>query len=321
MGGKIFSAEKWVRTGRGTDRSPYGQVAVRTGRRTDRSPYGQVATCPYKTTQKHTMKTRKPNRHPFWNYSSDGAYFVTICTKNREHFFGEISGGKMVLNDVGEIVAQQWQWLESQYHHVLLDEWVVMPNHFHGIICIVNNDPVVAGRDVRDRSRPVPTETVQTTQTHSTINWCVQNHIIQTNSSGNQIFGFRMATVVTTTTLSVMKNHWEISVIMSNKTPLCGIVTEIIIWGCGCDFSAGILQFRVRNRPWYGQAATCPYGLFFKYSYNGSAIKFSYCSRASLGNDAGIMASWACVKIKNLSLSLMCVSFVSPSASKLVNTS
>ena len=48
----------------------------------------------------------------------------------------------------------------------------------------------------RDRSRPVPTETVQTTQTHSTINWCVQNHIIQTNSSGNQIFGFRMATLV-----------------------------------------------------------------------------------------------------------------------------
>ena len=76
------------------------------------------------------MKNRKPNRHPFWNYSSDGEYFVTICTKNREHFFGEISGGKMVLNNVGKIVAQQWQWLESQYHHVLLDEWVVMPNHF-----------------------------------------------------------------------------------------------------------------------------------------------------------------------------------------------
>ena len=125
----------------------------------DRSLYGQVATCPYKTTQKHTMKNRKPNRHPFWNYSSDGAYFVTICTKNREHFFGEISGGKMVLNNVGKIVAQQWQWLESQYHHVLLDEWVVMPNHFHGIICIVNNDPVVAGRDVgtgRELSLPKP---------------------------------------------------------------------------------------------------------------------------------------------------------------------
>ena len=102
----------------------------------------------------------------------------------------------MILNDVGKIVAQQWQWLESQYHHVLLDEWVVMPNHFHGIICIVNNDPVVAGRDVgtgRDLSLPKP---CKPPQTHSTINWCVQNHIIQTNSSGNQIFGFRMATVV-----------------------------------------------------------------------------------------------------------------------------
>ena len=85
------------------------------------------------------MKNRKPNRHPFWNYSSDGAYFVTICTKNREHFFGEISGGKMVLNDVGEIAQNFWAEIPHHLSGVKLLDFVVMPNHIHGIIWILTN--------------------------------------------------------------------------------------------------------------------------------------------------------------------------------------
>lgn len=86
------------------------------------------------------MKTTKPNRKAQrlkeFDYSTDRAYSVTICTANREHFFGEIKNGEMILNARGEIVCEQWQWLGAQYPFVLLNEFCVMPNHFHGILFI-----------------------------------------------------------------------------------------------------------------------------------------------------------------------------------------
>ena len=78
-------------------------------------------------------------RAKWWNYANNGVYFITICTKNREHFFGEILGEKMVLNDIGEIVADEWKRTAEIRPHIFLDEWVVMPNHFHGIL-VVRND-------------------------------------------------------------------------------------------------------------------------------------------------------------------------------------
>jgi REP element-mobilizing transposase RayT len=86
-----------------------------------------------------------------FDYSSDGAYFVTICTKDRENFFGIIRNDKTFLNQCGEIIRQKWLWLTQQYPYVRLDEFVVMPNHFHGILII---DSFSHGRD---RSRPVST--------------------------------------------------------------------------------------------------------------------------------------------------------------------
>jgi len=71
-----------------------------------------------------------------YDYSPPGAYFITICVQNPVCIFGDVSGGKMVLNELGEIVAESWQWLERQYEHVEMDEWVVMPNHLHGIMVI-----------------------------------------------------------------------------------------------------------------------------------------------------------------------------------------
>ena len=64
--------------------------------------------------------------------------------------FGEVKAGAMILNDYGQIAGKQWIWLPEQYPYVELDEFVVMPNHFHGILSIVGN-----GRGVgngRDRS-------------------------------------------------------------------------------------------------------------------------------------------------------------------------
>jgi len=73
-----------------------------------------------------------------WDYSSSGYYFVMICTKNRECFFGNIVDGKMELSEIGEIAKQCWLEIPQHFQDVKLDEFVIMPNHVHGII-IINN--------------------------------------------------------------------------------------------------------------------------------------------------------------------------------------
>ena len=101
---------------------------------------------------------RRSIRLPGYDYSRAGAYFITICTQNRVHLFGEIMDGKMILNDAGKIVGKQWQWLESQYGHVILDAFVVMPNHLHGIIVISDVDTRRGGsRTAPTTSRTAPT--------------------------------------------------------------------------------------------------------------------------------------------------------------------
>src|SRR3989338_8854106 len=79
---------------------------------------------------------RRSIRLSGYDYSQAGAYFVTICTQNRQCLFGEIVDGKMRLNEYGWVVAKCWEWLGWQYQHVDLDGWVVMPNHLHGVIMI-----------------------------------------------------------------------------------------------------------------------------------------------------------------------------------------
>ena len=71
-----------------------------------------------------------------YDYSSAGAYFVTICTQGREYLFGDIVDGAMYLNGAGQMVAEWWSKLPDKFPGVMLDEYVIMPNHFHGIIVI-----------------------------------------------------------------------------------------------------------------------------------------------------------------------------------------
>lgn len=84
------------------------------------------------------------------DYSGDGYYFITVCTRNKKKYFGKMVNGRMILNQYGEIVEKCWYWLKKQYQYVQLDEYIVMPNHFHGILVIQR----------RDRSRPVPTTNI-----------------------------------------------------------------------------------------------------------------------------------------------------------------
>ncbi len=75
-----------------------------------------------------------------YDYSQPGAYFITVCTWQRNHLFGEVIDGEMVLNDLGKIVLEEWLagcWIRPS---ITLGEFVVMPNHFHGIAIIGPGD-------------------------------------------------------------------------------------------------------------------------------------------------------------------------------------
>lgn len=79
---------------------------------------------------------RRTIRLKDFDYSQSGAYFVTICTKNRQCIFGKIQEGKMQLSASGRVAAAQWQQLPDRFPALELGEWIVMPNHIHGILVI-----------------------------------------------------------------------------------------------------------------------------------------------------------------------------------------
>lgn len=88
---------------------------------------------------------RRSIRLQGYDYSQEGLYFITLCCQDRAHLFGEIEDGEMILNNYGEIAQQAWQNTTDIRNNVALHEFVVMPNHFHGILEIKfqkgNNEP------------------------------------------------------------------------------------------------------------------------------------------------------------------------------------
>jgi len=80
---------------------------------------------------------RRSIRLSGYDYSQPGAYFVTICTLNRACLFGDIVNGVMQLNPIGRMVQECWRAIPQHFPHVVLDAFVVMPNHVHGILVIV----------------------------------------------------------------------------------------------------------------------------------------------------------------------------------------
>jgi REP element-mobilizing transposase RayT len=77
-----------------------------------------------------------------WDYSWNAPYFITICTHNRQCFFGEITNGKMKLSKIGKIIETEWLKTFEMRPDMNLEmgEFIVMPNHFHAIIIIGEND-------------------------------------------------------------------------------------------------------------------------------------------------------------------------------------
>jgi len=85
-------------------------------------------------------RNRKSIRLKGYEYSQPGHYFITICTHQRANLFGTIRGGQMVLNAIGAIADKCWRAIPGHYANVRVDEFVIMPNHVHGVIVIVDNN-------------------------------------------------------------------------------------------------------------------------------------------------------------------------------------
>jgi putative transposase len=87
--------------------------------------------------EKFQNKYRIPSaRAIWWDYGWKGLYFITICTHNRAHFFGDVVAARFIASPLGEIAATYWNEIPQQFPYAQLGEFVVMPNHIHGIIAI-----------------------------------------------------------------------------------------------------------------------------------------------------------------------------------------
>lgn len=82
---------------------------------------------------------RRSIRLANYDYSQAGLYFVTLCTNERQHLFGHIDQQGLNLSIQGQMIDRWWQKLPSKFHHCFLHDFVIMPNHFHGIIEITNS--------------------------------------------------------------------------------------------------------------------------------------------------------------------------------------
>lgn len=114
------------------------------------------------------LPRRKYLRLRSYDYASAGGYFVTICTHQQAFLFGAVQEGVVSLNNAGRIVEQFWEELPQHYPTAVLDSFVIMPNHVHGILFLQSIDEIRSGRrpdptgsvnrvDARSGHRPDPT--------------------------------------------------------------------------------------------------------------------------------------------------------------------
>lgn len=104
---------------------------------------GSIAICPcyfvYLYRHRNRMKhNRQSIRLKGYNYGQSGLYFITICTHNRDHLFGKIINKEMVLNEAGKVATKCWREIPVHFPIAVLHEYVIMPDHIHGIIEIIS---------------------------------------------------------------------------------------------------------------------------------------------------------------------------------------
>ena len=120
------------------------------------------------------------NRLQGWNYGTNALYFVTICCKERECFFGDVVDGKMKLSPIGHVANSCWVEIANHFSFVVLHNHIIMPNHVHGIIEIAKSN---------DTHPPVETPKlgVSTTDSTDTADISInQKHTANANKNGFQ---------------------------------------------------------------------------------------------------------------------------------------
>jgi len=121
---------------------------------TDRGPMVGAGLKPAPTERRTALHRRRSIRLPGYDYSQAGAYFITIVTQDRACLFGDVVDGEMRPNPCGRIVQATWNGLPRHYPAIVLDEFVVMPNHIHGIITLMD-----VPQNVGAGLKPAPTDT------------------------------------------------------------------------------------------------------------------------------------------------------------------
>ena len=121
--------------------------------------YGHDKSCPYEcgAPDRSDLMTddiaiyqypkRDSHRLKGYDYSKEGLYFVTICAKDKRHYFGEIENDRVILNEIGSIVRFYWYSISSYHPYSCVHEFIVMPNHIHGIVEITEQDNAYEIRD------------------------------------------------------------------------------------------------------------------------------------------------------------------------------
>src|SRR6187431_2288870 len=97
----------------------------------------------------------KSSRAPWWNYGKDAAYYITICTKNRHHYFGEIHNNQMQFSSIGIIAELMWYEIKNHSKHCQLGQYVIMPNHVHGILILKGNGSLMNEYPMNENSMVV----------------------------------------------------------------------------------------------------------------------------------------------------------------------
>lgn len=139
-------------------------------------------------------RQRRSLRLPSFDYSSPNAYFITICLFQRRRLFGFIQNGEMVLNALGRMVQEKWNQLLMRYPGIDIDEFIIMPDHVHGIIWITDYDRDQGLRRGESCIRPFHPQGDRKDRPHGALK--LHPHGTQPGTLGRIIQGFKSISTV-----------------------------------------------------------------------------------------------------------------------------
>ena len=113
-----------------------------------------------------SFRIKKKYRLQTYDYTIEGLYFITICTKNRRNYFGKIVNERIQLYKIGEVSEFYWSRIPEKHGTVELDEWVIMPNHLHGILAIKDISQKTSRRVPEENIRPLVKNSISSIINH-----------------------------------------------------------------------------------------------------------------------------------------------------------